>query len=1010
MVMNPEGHKPAEDLLSLSLEPEATKEVVSAGQIKKLIAWAKGFFSSKEAVLDEIVESLDKVAAIATEVGGEAPLGEEKIVEAAKAEIEALKQEAHQITEATLTKVGEQLGSNRGGWYEDKETKERHYIKFYKNPDQARAEFIANAVYEKLDIRAVRSQLLEMEGQLAIASKEVVGAQGTYREDQKTNPDVRNGFVADAYLANWDVVGLNFDNIVKGEEGQMYRIDNGGSLVFRVQGGIKDYSPDQMPELEKMLKPEYPAGQVFESITDEEMRTQAEHLVDHLKPSDIMAIIKESGVAGELAEKMSVGLLGRRQFLIERFGLKEAQAPTERIPVAMEKLLEMMERLKEVGLRPRVGFLADADKIENQQVDVIHAADEGKYEVSFKLTAPHYERIKAKLEALAQAAGAVKRGTIFYGQPMNDFRHYLSGAWEIEKDGITVQVSTGQTASASYHAEVRAALGLVRITIPATEGMSHEEIGRKINDIFVDLLEIQEGLVPPETSAENEYKQARYLWHHKLDALPENWSETGERLTREEVFPGYFTMVEKGKHKEYEALSTYAVYHHTTNMNALPKIIQAGGLLATHERYRRGLLMAGMSSDQDLISGGADSVFTRTVAEAGLAGGQKDSAVNHGEIYFVFDGDIFDRTDWYAYSGDNYGRTAPDTFKERQSPRQLFEEQKNNGFAANNEQMFRLGIPLEKIRAIVCKRNPNEQVDTRLGVLRKLNEAGIKEINGKSIDEFVLYANKVSDFIDVTKGERPRSFIETERLMKKMRETKGADLLEYFLDKGMATSKIVESLAGLDSEKAWEMRERISQVGYRDGIVSSLTGLDSERAWEMRERFSKEGYGRLVVQSLAGLDSEKAWEMRERFMQNGYTTDVVQSLAGLDSERAWEMRERISQVGYTGDAVQSLTGLDSYQAWEMRDKFFSQSGGRATIAQSLIGLDSERAWEMRERILQEGCTGDVAQSLAGLNSERAWKMRERLLVDGSDVHLMPSSIFGNHHTIVMIKKLGLLNE
>src|SRR3989344_3537112 len=53
------------------------------------------------------------------------------------------------LTLDKLTKVGEQLGSNDGGWYEFPGG-ERYYLKFYKDPDQAKAEWAANQIYERL--------------------------------------------------------------------------------------------------------------------------------------------------------------------------------------------------------------------------------------------------------------------------------------------------------------------------------------------------------------------------------------------------------------------------------------------------------------------------------------------------------------------------------------------------------------------------------------------------------------------------------------------------------------------------------------------------------------------------------------------------------------------------------------------------------------------------------------------------------------------------------------------
>ena len=249
--------------------------------------------------------------------------------EKTKAVIRDYAAEARTLAEATLEKVSHQLGSNEGGWFENTETGERLYVKFYQNPDQARAEFVANALYEKLGIPAPRSTVFEMNGRVAVASREIPGAEGTDAAAQRASPDVRSGFVVDAYLANWDVVGLVHDNIVRGADGRMHRVDNGGSLTFRAMGGPKDFSPDDIPELKNMLNPAYAAGRVFNGLTEAEMRAQAEHLVNALTPENIDEIIAASGLTGKQADAIRSGLKGRLAVLRTRF-LREPEVPTER--------------------------------------------------------------------------------------------------------------------------------------------------------------------------------------------------------------------------------------------------------------------------------------------------------------------------------------------------------------------------------------------------------------------------------------------------------------------------------------------------------------------------------------------------------------------------------------------------------------------------------------------------------------------------------------------------------
>ncbi|KKS44455.1 MAG: hypothetical protein UV48_C0001G0031 [Candidatus Azambacteria bacterium GW2011_GWA2_42_9] len=680
-----------------------------------------------------------------------------------RVEIQTLQGALDSTTENIYHKIDQQLGTNEGGWYENNKTRERFYIKFYKNPDQARIEYIANAIYKKLGIRAVESTLLDMDGKFAIASKEIPGGgQSSYREEQAKSPDIRSGFLADTYLANWDVVGLVFDNIMKDANGNMYRVDNGGSLNFRAQGGLKDFLPNDIPELKNMLNPDFSAGQVFAGITEEELKSQAEHLVQDLSDGDIEEIVKQSGLDEEKAKILKQALVGRKRFLINKF--KIDQRPMERIPIAIEKLKEQLDRLKGLELRPRVGIIADADKVENQEIDIIDASDLGRYEINFKLTDNHWETIikelKEKMELSAPAE--IREGAIYYiravasgseqeitkldWENQYDNRAQMAEAITIEKDGVIIRVSTER--------HRRSLSGLVHIEVPhENTDISGQQIGLIINNILEEILQIPGGLSVPTPEAEIEYKKARYAWHHKitLDQVPQDMDS---KLIRQEVFPGYFTFCEKDKYKKYEKLSPFATYHSLNSTETLSWIIKAGGLLSTHERYRRGLIFNGSSSLQDLETGGADNVFVRTVTLDGLKTTHShDATINNERGVIIFNPRILDRTDWYAYPVDEYGKTTPEVFIYRQSPEQLFDDQKNGKFSIENEQMFRCGISLSDILAITF-RSEEKMFNAR----KILRAAGIETINGRPVEEMIVLIKTLKDAIDLSGGK-------TEQLM-----------------------------------------------------------------------------------------------------------------------------------------------------------------------------------------------------------------------------------------------------
>lgn len=95
---------------------------------------------------------------------------------------------------------------------------------------------------------------------------------------------VKKNFVADCLLANWDVAGLDFDNIqYDPATGEVWRIDNGAGLDFRAQGARK--SPhlfsSVIQEFETLRNPKINVNSsfLFETATDEEIIEQIEAIL-----------------------------------------------------------------------------------------------------------------------------------------------------------------------------------------------------------------------------------------------------------------------------------------------------------------------------------------------------------------------------------------------------------------------------------------------------------------------------------------------------------------------------------------------------------------------------------------------------------------------------------------------------------------------------------------------------------------------------------------------------------
>jgi hypothetical protein len=156
-------------------------------------------------------------------------------------------------------------------------------------PDlQLVVEHLAYRVYAGYRIKVPAASLVHDGRRLGLASRTVSGPSlGSWLRSRNRDlgqvrttgmaGDLFAGFFVDVLLANWDVVGLTGNNLIVAADG-LYRIDPGGSLTFRAQGGRKDETFGDFPgELTTMCDPRYGgAGEVFGTMTPEEEASAGE--------------------------------------------------------------------------------------------------------------------------------------------------------------------------------------------------------------------------------------------------------------------------------------------------------------------------------------------------------------------------------------------------------------------------------------------------------------------------------------------------------------------------------------------------------------------------------------------------------------------------------------------------------------------------------------------------------------------------------------------------------------
>ena len=227
---------------------------------------------------------------------------------------------------------------------------------------QAENEFLANGIYNLVDSGiAPESQLGLIQNRNGDVSTGVFnkwlegGTQiGSLRGQKQKDAylQAQDGFVLDAWLGNWDAVGMGGDNMMV-VDGKVVRIDNGGSLLFRAQGGLKGKQfGSKVTELDSLLDANTNpnAAKVYKGITKRRIADQIEKLEDAVaKAGGIDQFLLKAGIdnISDTAQRREI-----RTTLTERFhDLVETRDKIEgltRIPLS-----QRVNRPQDVQVRKR---------------------------------------------------------------------------------------------------------------------------------------------------------------------------------------------------------------------------------------------------------------------------------------------------------------------------------------------------------------------------------------------------------------------------------------------------------------------------------------------------------------------------------------------------------------------------------------------------------------------------------------------------------------------------------
>ena len=281
--------------------------------------------------------------------------------------------------------TGGQGGSNPGGKFKDENGVE-WYCKFPENDHIAKAEVLAAKLYSALGLNAQDAKLVTKDGKVGIASRWQDVKKVSPKELAQT-PGVLEGFAADAWLANWDVVGLAYDNLQVDNKGHAMRVDAGGSLMYRAQGSKKAFG-EHVTELDSLRDPKInpQAAAVFGKMSDADI-TASVAKVAQLSDAQIRIMVNNFG-PGDKAERKALAdtLIARKNDLIAKYPkavkVKKKRLDQENLPVKEERLPKEHDFANwngpGAGLSSKAAVNAANQKVESEMLAIAKAGNLNK--------------------------------------------------------------------------------------------------------------------------------------------------------------------------------------------------------------------------------------------------------------------------------------------------------------------------------------------------------------------------------------------------------------------------------------------------------------------------------------------------------------------------------------------------------------------------------------------------------------------------------------------------------
>lgn len=288
------------------------------------------YFPSKNFVATKQSDEIDALIKDASTDPAFASANEEAIEEvAAPEELAAMEsvgsEPAGPIDVSSWKKLKASSGSNPGGEYEAPDGS-HYFIKQSKSDLHAKNEVLASDIYQAAGINSLELGYSDVDGsgKLGTIAPMLTGAKDNFENalaNDQYRKEFQKGWAVDAWLGNWDVVGLAFDNALTDENGKAIRVDPGGALLFRAMGSPKTDAQfsNSVTEWDSMRTDtnNYQAHKAFGDMSIDQIK-ESVAIVASFTDAKIDDLVDKHDFDQPTADKLKDRLKNRRNDLISR--------------------------------------------------------------------------------------------------------------------------------------------------------------------------------------------------------------------------------------------------------------------------------------------------------------------------------------------------------------------------------------------------------------------------------------------------------------------------------------------------------------------------------------------------------------------------------------------------------------------------------------------------------------------------------------------------------------------